>query len=51
MLRLALLSKWFANGSSGYSEFEKQFLQIIDIYPEIIQTYDPDMSLLELFFT
>jgi hypothetical protein len=36
LLRLAFLSNWFVQGSSGYSEFEKQILQIIDIYPEII---------------
>ena len=44
MLHLTFLSKWLVH---GYSEFEKQILQIINIYLEIIQTYDPEMALLE----
>ena len=47
MLRLAFLSNWFVQGSSGYSEFEEQILQMITIHHDIIQTYDPDMDLLE----
>ncbi|KAL1849479.1 hypothetical protein Plec18167_006591 [Paecilomyces lecythidis] len=44
-LRRDFLSQWFDR--NGNSEFETQIKRIMDRYPEIIETYDPEMDILE----
>ncbi|GAD97869.1 hypothetical protein CPC735_057070 [Paecilomyces variotii No. 5] len=43
--RRDFLSRWFDR--DGNSEFETQIRRIVDRYPEIIETYDPEMKILE----
>ncbi|KAJ9298906.1 hypothetical protein DTO271G3_3148 [Paecilomyces variotii] len=44
-LRRDFLSQWFDENEN--SEFERQIQKIVYQYPEIIETYDPQMNILE----
>lgn len=44
-LRRDFLSQWF--DQNGISGFERQIQKIVYQYPEIIETYDPEMNILE----